>query len=109
MREVLRLRHALGLSYRKNEALGVGKTSAGEIVRRAEVIGLTCPLPQLLRSLSAGCSRPRRHSWIIDRSTLVRRPQSRQDREGPAAGAAEKAAGCGVGKIAITHTQVTLR
>jgi transposase len=49
VREVLRLRHALGLSYRKiNEALGVGKTSAGEIVRRAEVIGLTWPLPQLL-------------------------------------------------------------
>jgi transposase len=48
VREVLRLRHALGLSYRKiNEALGVGKTSAGEIVRRAEVIGLTWPLPQL--------------------------------------------------------------
>jgi DNA-directed RNA polymerase specialized sigma24 family protein len=42
VREVLRLRHALGLSYRKiNEALGVGKTSAGEIVRRAELIGLT--------------------------------------------------------------------
>jgi transposase len=48
VREVLRLRHALGLSYRKiNEALGVGKTSAGEIVRRAELIGLTWPLPQL--------------------------------------------------------------
>jgi transposase len=48
VREVLRLRHALGLSYRKiNEALGVGKTSVGEIVRRAEVIGLTWPLPQL--------------------------------------------------------------
>ena len=47
VREVLRLRHALGLSYRKiNEALGVGKTSAGEIVRRAELIGLTWPLPQ---------------------------------------------------------------
>ena len=49
VREVLRLRHAFGLSYRKiNEALGVGKTSAGEIVRRAEVVGLTWPLPQLL-------------------------------------------------------------
>jgi transposase len=48
VREVLRLRHALGLSYREiSEALGVGKTSAGEIVRRAEVIGLTWPLPQL--------------------------------------------------------------
>jgi transcriptional regulator with XRE-family HTH domain len=48
VREVLRLRRALGLSYREiGEALGVGKTAAGEIVRRAEVIGLTWPLPQL--------------------------------------------------------------
>lgn len=48
VREVLRLRHALGLSYRKiHEALGVGKSSAGEIVRRAEVVGLTWPLPEL--------------------------------------------------------------
>jgi len=48
VREVLRLRHALSLSYREiSEALGVGKTSAGEIVRRAEVVGLTWPLPQL--------------------------------------------------------------
>ena len=48
VREVLRLRHALSLSYREiSEALGVGKSSAGEIVRRAEVIGLTWPLPQL--------------------------------------------------------------
>lgn len=31
----------------QHEALGVGKTSAGEIVRRAEVGGLTWPLPQL--------------------------------------------------------------
>jgi hypothetical protein len=48
VREVLRLRHALSLSYREiGEALGVSKTAAGEIVRRAEVIGLTWPLPQL--------------------------------------------------------------
>ena len=40
VREVLRLRHALSLSYREiSEALGVGKTAAGEIVRRAEVVG----------------------------------------------------------------------
>ena len=39
VREVLRLRHALSLSYREiSEALGVGKTAAGEIVRRAEVV-----------------------------------------------------------------------
>ena len=48
VREVLRLRHALSLSYREiGEALGVSKTAAGEIVRRAEVIGLSWPLPQL--------------------------------------------------------------
>jgi transposase len=49
VREVLRLRHALSLSYREiGEALGVSKTAAAEIVRRAEVTGLTWPLPQLL-------------------------------------------------------------
>jgi DNA-directed RNA polymerase specialized sigma24 family protein len=33
VREVLRLRHALGLSYREiSEALRVGKTSVGEFV-----------------------------------------------------------------------------
>jgi transposase len=49
VREVLRLRHALSLSYREiSEALGVGKTAAGEIVRRAEVVGLTWPLPKVL-------------------------------------------------------------
>ena len=48
VREVLRLRHALSLSYREiSQALGVGKTAAGEIVRRAEVIGLTWPLPEV--------------------------------------------------------------
>ena len=48
VREVLRLRHALSLSYREiSEALGIGKTSAGEIVRRAEVVGLTWPLPEV--------------------------------------------------------------
>ena len=36
VREVLRLRHGLSLSYREiGEALGIGKTAAGEIVRRA--------------------------------------------------------------------------
>jgi DNA-binding transcriptional regulator LsrR (DeoR family) len=46
VREVLRLRHALGLSYREiSEALRVSKTSVGEFVRRAEVTGITWPLP----------------------------------------------------------------
>ena len=38
VREVLRLRHALSLSYREiGEALGVSKTAAGEIVRRSRL------------------------------------------------------------------------
>ena len=45
VREVLRLKHALGLSYREiSEATGVGKTVVGEYIRRAEVIGITCPV-----------------------------------------------------------------
>ena len=46
VREVLRLKHALGLSFRKiSEATGVGKTQAAEYVRRAKVAGLSWPLP----------------------------------------------------------------
>ena len=47
VREVLRLKHALGLSYRKiSEATGVGKTQAAEYVRRAEVAGIGWPVPE---------------------------------------------------------------
>ena len=46
VREVLRLKHAHGMSYRKiNEATGVGKTQAAEYVRRAAVAGITWPMP----------------------------------------------------------------
>ena len=46
VREVLRLKHALGLSYRKiSEATGVGKTQAAEYVRRAAVAGIAWPVP----------------------------------------------------------------
>jgi transposase len=46
VREVLRLKHAVGLSYREiSEATGVGKTAVGEYIRRAEVIGITWPVP----------------------------------------------------------------
>ena len=42
VREVLRLRHAHGMSYRKiSEAIGVGKPQASECVRRAAVVGVT--------------------------------------------------------------------
>jgi transposase len=40
VREVLRLKHTLEMSYRQiSEATGVGKTVVGEYVRRAGVIG----------------------------------------------------------------------
>src|SRR5690242_21922306 len=46
VREVLRLKHAAGLSYREiSEATGVGKTAVWEYIRRAEVIGITWPVP----------------------------------------------------------------
>src|ERR1700692_4282613 len=46
VREVLRLKHALGLSFREiSDATGVGKTAVGEYVRRAAVIGITWPVP----------------------------------------------------------------
>jgi transposase len=46
IREVLRLTHELGLSVREvSKATGVGKTSVGEFVGRAKVIGITWPIP----------------------------------------------------------------
>ena len=46
VREVLRLKHAVGLSYREiSEATGVGRTAVWEYIRRAEVIGITWPVP----------------------------------------------------------------
>jgi transposase len=46
VREVLRLKHAVGLSYREiSEATGVGKTAVWEYIRRAEVLGLSWPVP----------------------------------------------------------------
>src|SRR5436309_14334093 len=49
VREVLRLRHALGLSFRQiSEATGVGKTVVGEYVRRAGVLGMTWPVPEAI-------------------------------------------------------------
>ena len=46
VREVLRLKHALGMSERLiADAVCVGKTAVGEYLRRARVIGLAWPLP----------------------------------------------------------------
>jgi transposase len=47
VRDVLRLRHTLGMSFRQiSEATGIGKTVVGEYVRRAGVIGITWPVPE---------------------------------------------------------------
>jgi transposase len=47
VRDVLRLKHTLGMSLRQiSEATGVGKTVIGEYVRRAGVIGITWPVPE---------------------------------------------------------------
>src|SRR4051794_9393713 len=47
VREVLRLKHTLGMSYRKiGEATGVGKTQVAEYVRRAEASGIGWPVPE---------------------------------------------------------------
>jgi hypothetical protein len=47
VRDVLRLKHTLGMSLRRiSEATGVGKTVIGEYVRRAGVIGITWPVPE---------------------------------------------------------------
>jgi transposase len=47
VREVLRLKHALGMSERLiADAVGIGKTAVGEYLRRARVLGLAWPLPE---------------------------------------------------------------
>ena len=49
VRDVLRLKHTLGMSLRQiSEATGVGKTVVGEYVRRAGVIGITWPVPEAI-------------------------------------------------------------
>ena len=47
VREVLRLRHALGVSERQIAiAIGVSRSTVGEYLRRAAVIGITWPVPE---------------------------------------------------------------
>ena len=47
VREVLRLRHALGVSERQIAVtIGVSRSTVGEYLRRAAVIGLTWPVPE---------------------------------------------------------------
>ena len=41
------MRHALGMSDRSiAQSLGIGKTTVGEYVCRAKVIGITWPVPE---------------------------------------------------------------
>ena len=47
VREVLRLRHALGVSERQIAiTTGVSRSTVGEYLRRAAIIGITCPVPE---------------------------------------------------------------
>ena len=46
VREVLRLKHAAGLSERRiAAAIGVSRTTVSEYLRRAAVVGITWPVP----------------------------------------------------------------
>ena len=50
VREVLRLKHACGASERLiAQSLGIGRTTVGEYLRRAAVIGITWPVPAARR------------------------------------------------------------
>src|SRR4030088_3700573 len=47
VREVLRLRHALGVSERQIAVtIGLSRSTVGEYLRRAAVIGITWPVPE---------------------------------------------------------------
>ena len=47
VREVLRLRHALGVSERQIAiTTGVSRSTVGEYLRRAAVVGITWPVPE---------------------------------------------------------------
>ena len=47
VREVLRLRHALGVSERQIAVtIGVSRSTVGEYLRRAAVIGIIWPMPE---------------------------------------------------------------
>jgi transposase len=47
VREVLRLKHALGVSERQiANTVGVTRSTVGEYLRRAAVIGISWPMPE---------------------------------------------------------------
>ena len=63
VREVLRLRHALGVSERQIAiTIGVSRSTVGEYLRRAAVIGITWPVPEGLK-IGTTQGRPRHDLW----------------------------------------------
>ena len=83
VREVLHLKHALGMSYRRiSSATGASKTQAADYVRRAALVGITWPIPaglddaELERRLfaaDAGASERRAIDWAAIQRELKRR------------------------------------
>ena len=56
VREVLRLKHACGVSERViARSLGVSRSTVAEYLRRAAVIGLAWPIPNDLDDAALGC------------------------------------------------------
>ena len=50
IREALRLKHALGLSERLVAvSVGVSRSTVAEYLRRASVVGITWPVPEIAR------------------------------------------------------------
>ena len=57
VREVLRLRHALGVSERQIAVTtGLSRSTVGEYLRRAAVIGITWPVPERTGRCRAGAA-----------------------------------------------------
>ena len=57
VREVLRLRHALGLSERQIAvSVGVSRSTVAEYLRRAGVVGITWPVPEEMDDARAGAA-----------------------------------------------------
>jgi transposase len=84
VREVLHLKHALGMSYRRiSSATGASKTQAADYVRRAALAGITWPIPaelddaelerRLFAIADAGASERRAIDWAGIQRELKRR------------------------------------
>jgi hypothetical protein len=84
VREVLHLKHALGMSYRRiGSATGASKTQAADYVRRAALAGIAWPIPtevddaelelRLFAGGEAGASERRAIDWAAIQRELKRR------------------------------------